>query len=151
MHALLFCLALATTCISISTFSLHFYVICLSLPHSFQRQLPGNRKGGKKKKCNHLTGYSSAEPQPQAGALTHYCCLQIHNSKKLQWWWAAQVQHLPLASTERKNNETFVPSSRSKAKTTAQQPLVFWMEANKMIFLLCFPQWVHKMFIRIIL
>lgn len=50
------------------------------------------------------------------------------------------------------NNEILVPSSRSKAKTTAQQPPFFWTEASKMILVFFhFPQWVHKMFIRIIL
>lgn len=35
----------------------------------------------KEKKCNNLTGYSPAEPQPQAGVLMHYCSLQIYNSQ----------------------------------------------------------------------
>lgn len=135
-------------------FHINFFPPCLFYVPFPTTQLPALAPWQwkrEKKKCNHLTGYSPAEPQPQAGGLMRYCCLQIHNSKKLQWWWAAQVQHLHLASTERKNNETFVPSSDSKAKTTAQRPLVFWMEANKMIFLLHFRQWVHKMFVRIIL
>lgn len=40
-----------------------------------------------KSKFNNMTGYSSAEAQAQAGALTHYSCLQLTQdpSKKLQW------------------------------------------------------------------
>lgn len=34
-----------------------------------------------KTECNNLTGYSPAKPQPQAGAIMHYCYLQIFNNR----------------------------------------------------------------------
>lgn len=75
---------------------------------------------------NILTDYSPAELQSQAGALMHYCYLQVSNS------WARSYNGGKQCKYWEQNNETFVPSSRSKAKTTAQQPPFFWRGANKM-------------------
>lgn len=78
-----------------------------------------------------LTDYSPAELQSQAGALMHYWYLQVSNSQARSYNGGKQSKP-SICKYWEQNNETFVPSSHSKAKTTVQQPPFFWTEANKM-------------------
>lgn len=108
----------------------------------------------KKEKKNATTWQVTAQQNPNH-KLRPSCATAIYRYIIAKQEFTVVVHSASPASAsckhQEQNNETFVPSSHSKAKTTAQQPLFFWMEANKMILFLHFPQWVQKMFVRIIL
>lgn len=76
----------------------------------------------------------------------HYYYLQVSNSQARSYNGGQQWKP-SICKYWEQNNETFVPSSCSKAKTTAEQPPFFWTGANEMNVSLFSPmssQNVHK-------
>lgn len=163
MYALLFCLPLPTTCVfiwtffsSVSTLFAFSYCTAYSVRRGHKADILlfsflATEKGEKK---NATTWQVTAQQNPNH-KLRPSCATAIYRYIIAKQEFTVVVHSASPASAsckhQEQNNETFVPSSHSKAKTTAQQPLFFWMEANKMILFLHFPQWVQKMFVRIIL